>query len=77
MPIKRNQKDLHKEIATAFDEPVFSLAQWQEQPQPGHGRVDQRNRQHVRAGNITKSETETTYLISSPETGTPEAISAP
>jgi predicted transposase YbfD/YdcC len=33
-----------------------------------------RNRQHVRAGNITKSETEITYLISSLETVTPETI---
>ena len=33
-----------------------------------------RNRQHVRAGNITKSETETTYLISSMIAPTPESI---
>ena len=33
-----------------------------------------RNRQHVRAGNITKSETETTYLISSIKAPTPESI---
>ncbi|WP_419903998.1 ISAs1 family transposase [Kiloniella sp.] len=79
------------------------LAQWQEQPQPGHGRIDQRhiellpanalsqymrnawptirtiarvtrNRQDVRAGNIIKSETETTYLISSMVAPTPETI---
>lgn len=33
-----------------------------------------RNRQHVRAGNVTKVETETTYLISSLETATPETL---
>ena len=33
-----------------------------------------RNRQHVRAGNITKNETETTYLISSIKAPTPESI---
>ena len=33
-----------------------------------------RNRQHVRAGNVTKSETETTYLISSIKAPTPESI---
>ena len=33
-----------------------------------------RNRQHVRAGNVTKSETETTYLISSMAMATPETI---
>lgn len=33
-----------------------------------------RNRQHVRAGNVTKVETETTYLISSLKTATPETI---
>ena len=33
-----------------------------------------RNRQHVRAGNITKSETETTYLISSIKSPEPESI---
>ncbi len=81
----------------------FPLAQWREQPQPGHGRIDQRhieilpanalsqymrnawptintiarvtrNRQHVRAGKVTKSETETTYLISSISAPTPETI---
>lgn len=83
--------------------PIFPLAGWQEQPQSGHGRIDQRhiellpanalseymrkawptihtiarvtrNRQHVRAGNITKSETEITYLISSLGTASPETI---
>jgi len=43
VPVKRNQKDLHEEIATAFNEPFFPRAQWQEQPQAGHGRIDQRN----------------------------------
>jgi len=33
-----------------------------------------RNRQHVRAGNVTKVETETAYLISSLKTATPETI---
>lgn len=33
-----------------------------------------RNRQHVRAGNVTKSETETTYLISSIKSPEPESI---
>ena len=33
-----------------------------------------RNRQHVRAGNVTKDETEITYLISSMATATPETI---
>ena len=44
LPVKRNQKDLHEAIATAFNEPVFPLAQWHEQPQLGHGRIDQRHR---------------------------------
>ena len=103
LPVKRNQKDLHEEIATAFNEPVFPLAQWHEQPQLGHGRIDQRhiellpvdalseymrnawptirciarvtrNRQHVRAGIVIKSETEITYLISSMTDATPETI---
>jgi predicted transposase YbfD/YdcC len=103
VPVKRNQKDLREEIATAFKEPVFPLAQWHEQPQPGHGRIDQleiellpvsalseymrnawptiwriarvtRNRQHVRVGNMTKNDTETTDLISSLDTATPETI---
>ncbi|NQW15030.1 MAG: ISAs1 family transposase, partial [Rhodobacter sp.] len=43
LPVKRNQKDLQEEITTAFNEPVFPLAGWQEQPQPGHGRIDQRH----------------------------------
>ena len=33
-----------------------------------------RNRQHVRGGNVTKNETETTYLISSMAAATPETI---
>ena len=33
-----------------------------------------RNRQHVRAGNVTKSATQTTYLISSMKASTPESI---
>jgi predicted transposase YbfD/YdcC len=33
-----------------------------------------RNRQHVRAGNVTRSETEITYLISSMPAPTPEII---
>ena len=33
-----------------------------------------RNRQHVRAGNVTKTETQITYLISSMAGATPETI---
>ena len=41
-PAKNNQKDLRGEIETAFNTPVFPLLEWQEAPQSGHGRIDQR-----------------------------------
>ncbi len=107
LPVKDNRIDLREVIETAFREPVFPLAEWQDPPrtgsETGHGRIDlrgiallpadapgehmrttwppvrtiariERQRGHVRAGHSVKTETETTYPVTSPGQPDPDDI---
>ena len=40
--MKGNQSDLQEEIATAFNEPILPLKEWQAPPEVCHGRIDHR-----------------------------------
>ena len=42
VPVKENQRDLRKEITTAFNEPVFPLNEWLAPPEADRGRIEQR-----------------------------------